>query len=326
MNTTPLRRASILLLVFVSMCIRSPLTLAQDVYPSRPIHIIAAAAAGGTMDLLARLIGQKLGERLGQSVVVENRAGAATILGTEYVARAQPDGYTLICAPLASIAINPAVYASLPYKASDFAPISLVGSYPFILAVTNSAPVKTVLELIAYTKANPDKANAGGPTVSFQLMTELFKLRTGAPIQYIPYRGSSEVAIALTGGQLLLSFVTASAASQIKGGQFRALAVAAPERAASFPDVPTMAEAGVPDMAATSWAGFLAPAGTPPAVLKKLEDEIIRIVRLPEITARLRDLELDPVGSTAEQFAAAISSDLATWGEVARVAKIRIGQ
>ncbi len=295
-------------------------------YPNRPIHIVAAAAAGGTMDVVARLVGQKLSESFGQPVIVDNRPGASTIVGTEYVARAPADGYTLLSAPLASIVVNPAVYPMLRYAARDFAPISMVGSYPFILAVTNSAPVRTVRELIDYTKAHPEKANAGGGTVSFQLMTELLKQRTGAPIQYIPYKGMSEVTVALISGELLLSFVTATTASQIKGGNIRALAVAAPTRIPSFPDLPTLAEAGVPDMSAVSWAGIVAPARTPDEIVKKLEREIVRIVKLPDIQAKLRLEELDPVGNTSAEFAQTIASDLVTWSAVAKAAHISLEQ
>ncbi|HEY4407131.1 MAG TPA: tripartite tricarboxylate transporter substrate binding protein [Xanthobacteraceae bacterium] len=295
-------------------------------YPNRPIHIVAAAAAGGTMDVVARLVGQKLSERFGQPVIIDNRPGASTIVGTEYVARAPADGYTLLSAPLASIVVNPAVYPKLRYGARDFAPISMVGSYPFILAVTNSAPVHSVRELIDYTKAHPEKANAGGGTVSFQLMTELFKQRTGAPIQYIPYKGMSEVTVALISGELLMSFVTATTASQIKGGNIRALAVAAPARIASFPDLPTLAEAGLPDMSAVSWAGIVAPARTPEPIVKKLEREIVRIVQLPDIQAKLRLEELDPVGNSSAEFARIIADDLVTWSAVAKAAHISLEQ
>jgi tripartite-type tricarboxylate transporter receptor subunit TctC len=295
-------------------------------YPSRAIHIVAAAAAGGTMDVVARLIGQKLGESLGQPVIIDNRPGASTITGTEYVARAPADGYTLLSAPLASIVVNPAVYPKLRYSMQDFAPISMVGSYPFILAVTNSAPVKSVRELIDYTKTHPEKANAGGGTVSFQLMTELFKQKTGAPIQYIPYKGMSDVTIALISGELLMSFVTATTAAQIKSGNIRALAVAAPSRLTSFPDVPTLAEAGVPGISAVSWAGIVAPAHTPPEIISKLEREIGRIVRLPDIQAKLRAEELDPVGGTSAELAQTIANDWVTWSAVARNAHISLEQ
>jgi tripartite-type tricarboxylate transporter receptor subunit TctC len=313
-------------LFLVSMSGGKARAQAEDInaYPSRPIHIVAAAAPGGTMDVVARLIGQKLTESLGQPIIVDNKPGAATIIGTEYVARAPADGYTLLIAPLSSISVNPAVYPKLSYSPKDFAPISMVGSYPFILAVTNSAPVKDVRELVAYTKAHPEKANAGGATVAFQLMTELFKQRTGAPIQYIPYKGMSELAFAMLSGELLTSFVTATTASLINSGKIRALAVASPSRIASFPKLPTLAEAGVPGMAGVSWAGLVAPARTPPAIIKKLEGEVIRIVKMPDIQAKLRLEELDPVGDTSAEFARVIAEDTVTWAAVAKAAHISL--
>jgi len=295
-----------------------------NAYPSRPIHIVAAAAPGGTMDVVSRLIGQKLTESLGQPIIIDNKPGAATIIGTEFVARAPADGYTLLMAPLSSISVNPAVYPKLSYGASDFAPISMVGAYPFILAVTNSAPVKDVRELIAYTKAHPEKANAGGATVAFQLMTELFKQRTGAPIQYIPYKGMSELAVGLLSGELLTSFVTATTASLISSGKIRALAVASPSRIASFPDLPTLTEAGVPGMDGVSWVGLVAPARTPAPIIKKLEGEVVRIVKMPDIQTKLRLEELDPIGDTAAEFARAIAEDTVTWAAVAKAAHISL--
>jgi len=295
-------------------------------YPSRPIRVVIAAGPGGTMDVVARVVGQKLTEVFGQPIVVENKPGAQTIIGTEFAARAPADGYTLIVAPLASIAINPAIYAKLRYSADDFAPISMVGSYPFILTVNNDVPARTVRDLVDHFKKNPGKANAGGGTASHQLVTELFKSKTGSPVQYIPYKGMNEVVTALAGGQLQMSFLTASNAAQIRGGLFRPLGITAPERAASFPDVPTMKEAGVEGMEAVSWAGFLAPARTPPAIIKKLEAEIIRIVKLPDVQERLRGAELDPVGNSSEEFARTIKADVAMWTAVAKAAKIQINQ
>jgi tripartite-type tricarboxylate transporter receptor subunit TctC len=295
-------------------------------YPNRPIRVIIAVAAGGTMDVVARVVGQKLTEAFGQPIVIENKPGAQTIIGTEFAARAPADGYTLIVAPVSSIAINPAIYPKLRYSADDFAPISIVGSYPFILTVNNDVPAHTLRELVDYMKKNPDQANAGGGTASHQLMTELFKSKTGSPIQYIPYKGMNEVVTALVGGQLQMAFLTASNAAQIRDGLLRPLGITASQRVASFPNVPTMEEAGVDGMSAVSWAGFLAPARTPPMIIKKLESEIIRIVKLPDVQKRLRAAELDPVGNSADEFARTIKADVTTWTAVAKAAKIQIDQ
>lgn len=295
-------------------------------YPNRPIRVILNVAPGGTMDIIARVVGQKLTEALGQPMVIENKPGAQTIIGTEYAARAPADGYTLIVAPVSSIVINPAIYPKLRYSSDDFAPISIVGSYPFILTVNNDVPARTVRELVDFAKTNPGKTNAGGATTSHQLVTELFKSKTGAPIQYIPYKGMHEVSTALAGGQIQMAFLTASNAAQIRDGLFRAVGVTAPVRAPSFPDVPTMAEAGLDGMSAVSWAGYLAPARTPSIIIKKLETEIMRIVKLPDVQQRLRAAELDPVGGSAEDFARTIKADVATWTAVAKAANIQIDQ
>jgi tripartite-type tricarboxylate transporter receptor subunit TctC len=295
-------------------------------YPNRPIHIIVPASAGGANDVLARLVGQKMSETFGQPVVVENKAGAQTILGTEYVARAAPNGYTLLAGPMASMAVNPAVYAKLSYAPQrDFVPVSLVASYPLILVVNKSAPVTRVPELIAYAKANPSKVNAGGSSATFQLATELFKQLTGAPIEYIPYKGSNDSVASVIAGETLMAIVDAGpVAAQLKADQVRGLAVTAPTRMAAFPNLPTMAEAGVGDMVVLSWSGIFAPSGTPAPIVKKLEQEIMRVVKLPDIGERLRALELDPVGSTSEEFGRVIATDVARWTKVAKAANITL--
>jgi tripartite-type tricarboxylate transporter receptor subunit TctC len=295
-------------------------------FPSQPIRVVIPAAPGGTLDVVARLVGQRLTERLGQPVVIENKAGANTIIGTEFVAKAPPDGYTLLCAAAASIVTNPAIYTKLRYSIADFAPLSNVASFPFILAVAKDVPAQNLRELVDYIKKNPNKANAGGSTAGHQLMTALFRERTGAPVQYIPYKGMNEVSAALAGGQLMMSFLTASNAGQITTGAVRALAVTAPARDPRFPNVPTTAEAGVEGFTALSWAGFLAPARTPPAIVSKLSSEIAAAVKLPEIRDKLIAANLDPVGSDSQGFASMIANDFKVWSAVAKAANIRIDQ
>jgi tripartite-type tricarboxylate transporter receptor subunit TctC len=295
-------------------------------YPNRPIHIVVPASAGGANDVLARLVGQKMAETFGQPVVVDNKAGAQTILGTEYVARAAPNGYTLLAGPMASLAVNPAVYAKLSYSPQrDFMPVSMVASYPLILVVNKAAPVHSVRELIAYAKTNPSKVNAGGSSATFHLATALFKQLTGAPIEYIPYKGSNDSVASVISGETLMAIVDAGpVAAQLKAEQVRGLAVTSPARMPAFPDLPTMAEAGVGDMVVLSWSGMFAPAGTPAPIVKKLEQEIMRVVKLPDIRERLRALELDPVGSTSEEFARVIAADVERWTKVARTANITL--
>ncbi|HVY57896.1 MAG TPA: tripartite tricarboxylate transporter substrate binding protein [Xanthobacteraceae bacterium] len=299
---------------------------ADSAFPSQPIRMVIPAAPGGTLDVIARLVGQKLTDRLGQPVIIENKSGANTILGTEFVAKAKPDGYTLLCAAAASIVINPAIYANLRYSPADFAPLSNAASYPFILSVAKSVPAQNLHELIDYIKKNPEKANAGGSTAGHQLMTALFRQKTGAPLQYIPYRGMNEVVSALIGDQLMMSFLTASNAGQINSGLMRAIAVTSATRDPHFPNVPTTAEAGVEGLVAKSWAGFLAPANTPAPIVAKLSSEIAAILKLPEVRERLLAANLDPVGDSSEEFAGTIASDFKVWAEVAKTANIQISQ
>ncbi len=295
-------------------------------FPSRAIRIVVPASPGGVNDILARLVGQKMSENFGQPVVIENKPGAATILGAETVARAAPDGYTLLMAPTATMAINPAVYSKLSYVPQrDFIPVSAVATYPYVLTATADAPAKSVKDLIAFAKANPDKANAGGASMTFQLLTELFKAKTGAPIQYIPYKGANDANLALIGGQLTVSFLDVGPASpNIKAGKIKALAVTAPKRLASLPDVPTMAEAGLKDMTVESWAGLLLPAGTPAPIVQKLQDEVMRIVKLPDIQSKLRELELTPVGNSSKDFADMLAKDIDMWAQVARASNVKV--
>ncbi|MET0278612.1 MAG: tripartite tricarboxylate transporter substrate binding protein [Pseudorhodoplanes sp.] len=295
-------------------------------FPSRPIRIVVPASPGGVNDILARLVGQKMSESFGQPVVIENKPGAATILGAETVARSAPDGYTMLIAPTATMAINPAVYTKLSYKPqTDFIPLSAIATYPYVLAASAAAPAKSVKELIEFAKANPDKANAGGASVTFQLLIELFKTRTGAPIQYIPYKGANDANLALIAGQLTVSFLDiAPATPNIQAGKIKALAVTAPARLSSLPDVPTMAESGLKDMTVESWAGLFLPAGTPAPIVQKLQDEVMRIVRLPDFQEKLKAQELVPVGNTSKEFETMLAKDIALWADVARAANVKV--
>ena len=295
-------------------------------FPTRPLRIVVPASPGGVNDILARLVGQKMSESFGQPVVIENKPGAATILGAEHVARSAPDGYTMLMAPTATMAINPAVYSKLSYAPQkDFIPISAVASYPYVLTASTVVPAKSMKELIEFAKANPDKSNAGGSSVTFQLLAELFKEKTGAPIQYIPYKGASDANLALIAGQLTVSFLDIGPATpNIKAGKILPLAVTSPQRLPSLPNVPTMAESGLQDMTVESWAGLFVPAGTPAPIVKKLQDEVMRIVKLPDFQEKLKAQELSPVGNSSEDFGTMLARDLARWGEVARKANVKI--
>jgi tripartite-type tricarboxylate transporter receptor subunit TctC len=295
-------------------------------YPTRPVHIIVGFSAGGGNDIIARIFGQKLSESLGQPVIVENKPGGGAIVATEYVAKSAPDGYTLLVGA-SGMAINPAVYAKLPYDSiHDFVAVSELASFPLILIVNPSSPIKSVAELVAYAKANPDKVNYASSSASFQLVTELFKQKTGAPMQVIPYKGANDSVMAVISGQVTTAIADAGPAlSQVLGGQARALAVAAPKRMEELPDVPTLKEAGA-DVDAVLWSGLFAPKQTPPVIVKKLESEIMRIARLPEVSSRLKPLGILSVGNSSEEFGRILAADIKRWAAVAKAGNIKIEQ
>ena len=295
-------------------------------YPARPIHIIVGFAAGGGNDIIARVFGQKLSESLSQPVIIENKPGGGAIVATDYVAKSPPDGYTLLMSA-SGISINPAVYAKLPYDAvNDFVAVSELASFPLIMIVAQNSPITSVAELVAYAKANPDKTNYGSSSASFQLVTELFKQKTGAPMQVIPYKGASDSVMAVISGQVTATIADAGpVSSQVQGGQARALAVAAAKRMEDFPDVPTMKEAGA-DLDAVLWSGIFTPRDTPPLIVRKLEGELMRIARLPDVVARLKPLGIESVGNSSEEFARILASDIARWTEVAKAGNIKMEQ
>ncbi len=301
-------------------------------YPTRPIHIIVGFAAGGGNDIIARIFGQKLSESLGQPVIVENKPGGGAIVATEYVAKSPPDGYTLLMSA-SGISINPAVYAKLPYDAvKDFVPVSELGSFPLIMIVAAASPIKSVTELVAYAKANPDKMNYASSSASFQLVTELFKRKTGAPMQVIPYKSANESVLAVISGQVTTTIADAGpVVSQVKSGTARALAIAASkrmedsQRMEELPDVPTLKEAGA-DVDAGLWSGLFAPKATPPGIVKRLEGELMGIARLPDVISRLKPLGIESVGNSSEEFSKILAADIARWGAVAKAANIKMEQ
>jgi tripartite-type tricarboxylate transporter receptor subunit TctC len=302
--------------------------LAQDAlkYPSRNVHIIVPNAAGGGLDFFARLVGQKLSDRIGKAVVVENRAGANGNLAAGQVMKSEPDGHTLLLGSIGMLTVNPAVVASLTYDTQkDFTPISMIAKFPLILTVSAKAPVKTVQELVAYAKANPDKANAAATGPIFQVVQNMFEQRTGTKFAYIAFRANSESMMALMRGDALMSLSDVGPATgPLQDGRVRALAVTSPQRLPSHPDVPTMAEAGFKDMEVEFWTGLLAPAKTPTAIVKKLEAEIRAIVKMPDVIEKLAAHQTYPAGDTSEEFARIIARELAQWGEVAKKGNIKI--
>ena len=293
-------------------------------YPNKPIRIIVGYTPGGANDILARLVGQKMSETFGQQVIVENRPSTGAIIGTDAVAKAAPDGYTLTMGASGPIVFNPALYAKLPYDAvRDLAPVSMVGSFPLILVVQASGPLRSVKELAAYSKANPTKSNYGASAASFRLATELLKQKAGIIADHIPYRGSAPAVQAVASGEVLMTLVDSGpAAGGIKGGLLRGLAVTSAKRMPLLPDIPTMAEQGV-DLQVTLWSGLLAPAGTPPAIIHKLQTEVARIVKLPDVRERMLQLGIEPEGSTPEEFARVIATEIPLWMGVAKANNIQ---
>jgi len=296
-------------------------------YPSKAVRVIVPSAPGGGSDIIARLIGQQLASNLRQTFLVDNRPGAANIVGTELVAKAQPDGYTLIVNTAGPMSITPLIYAKLPYDAvKDFAPISNVADTAFVLVVHPSLAAKTVTELIALAKTKPGQLAyaSWGRGSANHLGTELFMMMTQVNFLHVPYKGSGAAMPDVLAGNVQMTFDTiASAVPQIRAGRLRPLGVTSRKRSGAIPDVATIAEAGVSGFEAGSWFGFLAPARTPREIVMKLHGEIVRALSLPEIQERLATLGLDPVGNTPEEFSEQIRSDLAKWKRVVQSAGIQ---
>ena len=297
-------------------------------YPQRPIRIIVAYTPAGTTDILARLIGQKMTESWGQSVIVENRPGANGNIGTEIAARATPDGYTILMGTAATHSINNTLYPNLTWHAQrDFEPISLVAVVPNLLVVNNALPVKSVKDLIAYARTNPGKLTFGSPGIgaTAHLSMELLKTLTGTNMVHVPYKGSAGVLADVTAGQIQLAMDNIPVyLPQARAGKIRALAVSSPQRAAAAPEIPTVAEAGVPGFEALSWFGLVAPAKTPRAIVTKLAGETQRILKLPDVNERIVGLGAQPVGGTPAEYAAFIKSEIAKWQKVIRNAGVKL--
>jgi tripartite-type tricarboxylate transporter receptor subunit TctC len=300
--------------------------LAQT-WPSKPIRLVIAQAPGSATDVISRVVANPLSESLGQPIVIDARPGAGGVLGTEVAARSAPDGYTLFMANNSTHGSNPAVYAKLPYDAvKDFAPISFVASVPYVMVVDPKLPVGTVQEFIALVKASPGKMNyaSAGNGSTHHFCGELLKSMTGIDIQHIPYKGSGPGIAALLGGEVSMMFANvADIGSQIRGGKVKALAVTASRRSSTLPDVPTMAEAGLPGFVITSWFGLLAPAGTPAAIIGRLNAETVKVLGRAEVKATLAAQGLEVASSTPEQFAAHIKSEIARFTQIAKAAGIK---
>ena len=300
--------------------------LAQT-WPAKPVRLIVPYPPGGSADILARAIGQKLAEGMGQQVVVDNRPGAGTAIGAEATAKAPPDGYTIMLGTVSSHAINPALNPTLKYDpVKDFAPVSLVASIPVALVVHPSLPVNTVKELVALAKAKPAALNfsSAGNGTSNHLAGELFKSMTGTYMVHIPYKGSAPALNDLIAGQVQLMFdLVLTTAPHVRSGTVRAIAVTGRERSSALPGVPTVAESGVPGYEVSAWFGFFAPAGTPAAIVNALNAETVKAMRLPDLRDRLASQGADAVTDTPEQFAAYVKEELGKWTRVVKASGMK---
>ena len=298
----------------------SAATFAQ--YPNKPIKIIVPFLAGGTTDIMARAVAADLQKAFGQAVVVENRAGAGGNIGADAVAKSAPDGYTFLMGTVGTHAINMALYTKMPYDAvKDFAPVSLVAAVPNILVATPSFPVNSVKELIDLAKKEDGKLTfaSSGSGTSIHLSGELFKQLAGVQMTHVPYKGSSAALPDVMSGQVNVMFDNApSVMPHIKGGKLKAIAVTSSKRAPALPNVPTIAESGLPGFEASSWFGLLAPAGTPKEIVEKVSVQIQKMLQTPEMKERLASQGADGVGNTPEQFAAHIKTEIDKWAKVVK--------
>jgi len=297
-------------------------------FPTKPIRVIVPFAAGGGNDIFARLVGQKFGEIIGQTIVIENRPAAGGRVAAEFVANQPGDGYTLFVGASGVMSISAAVYPKLAYHPTkSFVPLSMIANFPLIMVSQVNIAPKNVAELVAYAKANPDKSNYGTTSPAFTISTELLKLKTGMPGVAIPLKSSAEMMLCVIQQQCLISIADGPPAiPQVKDGKVRALAVTGGERSSELPEVPSMAEAGYPEVNTKLWSGFFAPASTPPAIAKKLEAALQRAIRDPDVSAKLKGMAVNPGGTSSEEFRKMIDGDIETYIQVVKAANLTFEQ
>jgi tripartite-type tricarboxylate transporter receptor subunit TctC len=312
------------LALFAALALAGP--VAAETYPNKPIKMIVTFAPAGPTDVIGRVIAQKVSESWGQQVVVENIAGAGGNIGVAAAARMPADGYTVVVVSTGYI-INPSLYAKVPYEFKDFTPVSLVAQSPDVLSVNPAVPAKTVQELIALIKSNPSKYNYAQPGVGStpHLSAELFKLKFGLDLTMVPFGSAAPAITSTIAGHTPVAFTALPpAVANIQEGKLRGLAVLSAKRTPELAEVPTMAEAGVPDLESNTLTGIVVPAGTPKDIIERWHREIVRIVALPEVNANLRTLGFDPIATSPEEYAERIKTEATKWGKVAHDANIRI--
>jgi len=310
------------------VCATVALPAAAQPYPSKPVKLVVPFPPGGSLDNAARLIAQKLTETWGQSVVVENKPGAGGNIGADMVAKSPPDGYTILLGALSTHAVNPSLYKTMPYDAAkDFAPITLVAITPNVLVVNASSPVQTVKEFFAYTKANPGKLSFGSGSIGSggHLAGELYKVETGTDSVHVPFKGGAPATQALLAGDTQFMFDNlANAMAQVKGGKLRALAVTTVKRSPLAPDLPTMAEAGLPGFDISTWFGLFAPAGTPKDIVAKWNADVTRILNSPDVRARFIADGAEPSPSSPEQFSQFIAAELTKYARIVKASGAKV--
>lgn len=317
--------APVVLLSLVSL--QAPVLAQSGPYPNRPIRLIVPYPPAGAIDPIARVIAKQVSEAWGVPIIIENKPGAGTVIGTQLVAQAAPDGYTLLVASSNHV-INPVMMSKLPYDSvKGFEPISLISIIPFMLTVNPEVPAKSVAELISYAKAQPGKINfsSTGDGGTTHLAGEYFKSMAGVELVHVPYKGSNPSMMGVVSGEVQMTLDSVFMQKpQVDAGKLRALAVTAPRRMPIVPELPTISESGLTGYEAYSWAGLLAPAGTSPEIIQKWQKEIERIMKSPEIRDAQLNQGLDPVGSSSEYFAKFIGVEMAKWGKVIKEAKIPV--
>lgn len=322
---TPTRRTGLLAAITLAAAAWLP-AQAQDAFPNKPIRLVVPFVPGGVTDSSGRLIADFLGRRLGQQVIVDNKPGASGNIGTSQVVQAAPDGYTLLLAFDGTMVINPHVFAKVPFDTlKDFAPVGKIGNATLILVAHPEVPAKTLQEVIALSKTKPLAYGTSGIGGTPHIAGEMLAQRTGAKLEHVPYKGGGQAMTDVMGGAIPLVYTAvAGAQGHVKAGKLKAIAVSSAKRSSSLPDVPTMAEAGVPDLVVDSWVGILAPAATPPAVVAKLNAELNAVLNDPVVRERLATLGIEPTPGSPEQFRQAMQRDLAAYGPIVKNAGIKV--
>jgi len=324
MNVQGSRRA---LLVAAALTTLPLAVSAQASYPSKPIRLLVGVPPGGTTDLVARLVGDQLTKQLGQTVIIDNRGGAGGNIAAEAVAKSAADGYTLFLGPVGTMTINPFVYAKMPFDTmKDFSPISQLTSLPIVMVVNPSVPAKNLKEFIAFAKAKPGEASfaSGGNGTQTHLAGEMLKTMAGIEMIHVPYKGTAPAMVDLLGGRVSAMFdQIATALPHIRAGKLVAIGVTTAKRASVAPDIPTLAESGVPGYEATTWHGLFAPAGTPKEVIARLNAETVKALTAPELVEKFKANGVDPVSSSPEEFGAFVQAELNRWRDAVKAAGLK---